>query len=353
MTEPVTVRIEERNGLRHVVIEGRQFGFGGVVHHSEFTTAYTRELLEMILAAKGAAWLRDEIARAEDPDYIQRPLGRVIERFVPIADRVVLDFGCGCGASSIALARLGAARVYGVEPDATFAEIARRRVEESGLDERVRIHHVPDTTHLPLPDGAMDLAVCNAVLEHIPPQRRAAHLREIWRTLRPGGHLIVAETPNRLWPKDHHTTGLWWVPYMPLGLAWRYARWRSDRIRPEQTAEDLVADGIRGVTYWEIRRVLGGDAVCLNVERGDDIAAYARASLARPGQSPARRAAKVLVWGAARAVERAVLRPLRVPGTALLPELTLCFRKREGPGRFVDRSAASTREITRRRGEGR
>ncbi|HEY63660.1 MAG TPA: methyltransferase domain-containing protein [Caldilineae bacterium] len=330
MIDPATVRIEDRDGLRHVTIEGRQFGFGGAVNRSKLTTHYTRELLEMILEAKGAAWLRDEVMRTEDPDYIERPLGRLIERFVSIAGKTVLDFGCGCGASSIALARLGAAEVYGIEPDPAFAEIARRRVAEDGLEGRVHVHHVPDTTRLPLPDGSVDLAVCNAVLEHIPPRHRPAHLREIWRTLRPGGHLIISETPNRLWPKDHHTTGLWWVPYMPLRLARRYAIWRSDRVSPECTVEQLVADGIRGVTYWEIRRALGPGAICLNVVRGDDIAVYARTSLARPGQSRKRRLVKSLVWTMARAVEMLILRRLRIPGTALMPELTLCLCRQEG-----------------------
>jgi SAM-dependent methyltransferase len=216
--------------------------------------------------------------------------------------------------------------VHGVEPDPTFAAIARRRVLESGLEQRVCIYQTPDAARLPLPDAAVDLAVCNAVLEHIPPARRAVHLREAWRTLRPGGHLIVSETPNRLWPRDGHTTGLWWVPYMPLGLARRYAIWRG-RVTPDQTAEHLVADGIRGVTYWEVRRALGERAVCLNAERGDDIATSAQVSLARPGQSSARRAVKALVWRLARLLEVGVLRPLGIPGTALMPELTLCLRK--------------------------
>ncbi len=330
MSRP-TVRIEERNGLRYVEIIGEQRGFGGVMHHSTFTTGYSRELLEMILAVKGATWLRDEVARAENPDYIQRPLGRLIKRFTSIAGKTVLDFGCGCGASSVALARLGAGKVYGVEPNPAYAQIARRRVEESGLDGRVQVHHVPDTTQLPLPDAAVDLAVCNAVLEHIPPDRRAAHLREIWRVLRPGGYLLISETPNRLWPKDHHTTGLWWVPYMPPRLARRYAIWRSDRVTPDQTLEQLIADGLRGVTYWEVRRALGSEAVCVNAELGDDIATYARASLARPEQSRGRLAVKRIVWGIARGVERLVLRPLGIPGTALLPDLTLCLRK-QGKG---------------------
>ena len=326
MSRPV-VRIEERDGVRYVEVCGEQRGFGGVVHHSAFCTGYSRELLEMILAVKGPTWLRDEVARAEDPEYIQRPLSRLIERFTAIEGKTVLDFGCGCGASSVVLARLGARMVHGVEPNSAYVEVARRRVEESGLAARVQVHHVPDTTRLPLPDAAVDLVVCNAVLEHIPPQRRAAHLREIWRVLRPGGDLLISETPNRLWPKDHHTTGLWWVPYLPPRLARWYAIRRSDRVTPDQTLEQLIADGLRGVTYWEVRRALGDEAVCVNVERGDDIAAYARASLARPGQSAGRRLVKRIVWGLARGVEAFVLRPLGIPGTALLPELTLCLRK--------------------------
>jgi SAM-dependent methyltransferase len=58
-----------------------------------------------------------------------------------------------------------------------------------------------DATHLPLRSGSLGLVVAFDVLEHIPDD--AAALSEIWRCLRPGGHLLVAVPVDmRLW-SDH------------------------------------------------------------------------------------------------------------------------------------------------------
>lgn len=323
----MSVSITDQGDRRIVEIVGEQRGFGGVVHRSRLTTHYTLETLEALLAVKGEMWLRDEIARAEEPTYVQEPLRRQFERFVPAHGLRVLDFGSGCSASSLCLARLGAAQVVGVEPQAQFVEAARLRIRDSGLADRVIALHLTDTLHLPFPDGYFDAVVMNAVVEHIPPRLRPAHLREVWRVLVSGGYLFIGETPNRLWPQDYHTTGLWGVPYLPLPLARMYAI-RRGRVPADATEMWLLSEGLRGATYWEIQQALGRDAVCLNMTRGDDVAAFWARSLRRPGQSGRKLAIKRLFFLLHRGVDRLLLRPLRVPAVAFLPDLNLCFQKR-------------------------
>lgn len=323
----MSVLITDQGDRRIVEIVGEQRGFGGVVDYSRLETHYTRETLEALLAAKGAMWLRDEIARAEEPSYVQEPLQRQLERFLPVRGLRVLDFGCGCGASSLCLARLGAAEVVGVEPQELFVEAARLRIRDSGLAGRVTALHLTDTLHLPFPEGYFDAVVMNAVVEHISPRLRPAHLREVWRVLRTGGHLFVGETPNRLWPQDYHTTGLWGVPYLPLPLARAYAI-RRGRVPADATEAWLLSEGLRGATYWELRRALGHDVICLNVTRGDDVAVFWERSLSRPGQSGRKLAVKRAFALLHRGLDRLLLRPLGIPAGALLPDLSLCFQKR-------------------------
>jgi len=153
-------------------------------------------------------------------------------------DRRVLDFGAAVGLSMHAILEMGAAKIIGVEPNA----------------DRVRqATHILDTPRLPLSDSAFDVVLANAVLEHIPPPR-APFVRELWRVLRRGGHLIINESPNKYLPVDFHTTGgLWCVPWMPCRLAHRYAIWR----RRFNGNADWSTSGWRGVGYYEITKALG------------------------------------------------------------------------------------------------
>jgi len=322
----MSVTITDNGRTRMVEIVGEQRGFGGVVHHSRFETHYSRATIEALLAVKGEMWLRDEIARSEEPAYVQEPLRRQLERFVAIEGRRVLDFGCGCGGSSLALARLGAGMVVGVEPRADFLAAARLRAQDSGLAARIIFQHVPDTTRLPFANDEFDLIVMNAVLEHIPPPQRRAHLREVWRVLRVGGYLFIGETPNRLWPQDYHTTGLWWVPYMPADLACRYARARR-RVPATATTPWLLSEGAHGSTYWEVMAALGPQARCLNRQYGSDVDAFWARSLARSAGSPRRTALKKVLYALHRLIDQALWRPLGIPAVAFLPELTLCLEK--------------------------
>ena len=52
-----------------------------------------------------------------------------------------------------------------------------------------------DITQLGWRDGAFDAVLCMEVIEHVPPARRRALVRELFRVLRPGG-LLVLSTPD-------------------------------------------------------------------------------------------------------------------------------------------------------------
>jgi hypothetical protein len=70
----------------------------------------------------------------------------------------------------------------------------------------------------------------------------------MWRVLKTGGGLIINETPNKYFPIDKHTTGLWLVPWLPSSIARRYAILMKRF--PEEN--DWATSGWRGVGYYEL-----------------------------------------------------------------------------------------------------
>ena len=105
-----------------------------------------------------------------------------------IWDREVLDFGCGDGALSVIMARLGA-RVTGLDISPQLIGVARQRAALNGVADRIRFI-VRDITVSPLEADRFDFAVCNLVLHHV--DLRAA-VPPILAALKPGGTAVVVE----------------------------------------------------------------------------------------------------------------------------------------------------------------
>jgi len=95
----------------------------------------------------------------------------------------VAEVGCGDGAVLAELARRGVGTTHvGYEISASGVQLAARRPE---IDEA----HVFDGAHLPVADGAYDLAFATHVLEHVPdPEPLAAELLRVAGT-------VVIEVP--------------------------------------------------------------------------------------------------------------------------------------------------------------
>jgi SAM-dependent methyltransferase len=139
--------------------------------------------------------------------FVSRELGRVdnhLRRLVPVLERRVvrarriLDFGCGTGGTSVALAlsRLQPEQVIGVDAGPAALEAAAVRAAAYGLPEtRVRFVHL--AAGEPLPFGeAFDLVIAVSVVEFITDaQGRRSTVEMLRDAVRPGGHLFIA-TPR-------------------------------------------------------------------------------------------------------------------------------------------------------------
>lgn len=164
----------------------------------------------------------------------------------------VLDFGASWGTSAIALSELGAKEVIGVELDADRVREGNALISSKGLSDKVTLIHSSDTSKLQFNDQEFSFIIANAVFEHIP-QPRDVYFKELWRLLTPNGCLMINETPNSFFPKEMHTTNLWFNHWLPKSLAYKRAI-KNNRFDPSRS--DWDSSGWRGLNYFEMVRSL-------------------------------------------------------------------------------------------------
>ncbi len=159
-----------------------------------------------------------------------------MDLLAPLAERRVLDLGCGDGALIARLADVGAI-VVGIDADPAMVAAARARAPMASLA-------AADALHLPFLDSTFDVVVANTVLCLVG-NRRAA-LAEAVRVLRPGGVLAIGELGRwSLWAMVRKVRG--WLG-SPL---WR----ASSFVDPRSLTAELVRAGltvrrIRGAIFY-------------------------------------------------------------------------------------------------------
>jgi SAM-dependent methyltransferase len=103
----------------------------------------------------------------------------------------VLDLGCGAGIDTLlAAAAVGpSGRVVGLDMTPEMVARARQNCVASGFDHvEIRAGLIEE---IPLPDGSMDVAISNGVLNLS--TRKSRVLAETMRVLRPGGRVSITD----------------------------------------------------------------------------------------------------------------------------------------------------------------
>jgi SAM-dependent methyltransferase len=191
-------------------------------------------------AKSGGRWDADEFFATG-----VREVGALMEQAAawrrPIARRSALDFGCGIGRLSQALAE-HFDRVYGVDISPKMIELAQQH-NRKGARVEYLCSAAGDLSHFA--DGSIDMILSWITLQHMRPRYARQYIREFLRVLAPGG-LLVFQYPSR-----------------PIGLGVRLARYKALLSRPRPMY-------MNGMNRNEVIALLerGGGRV-LNVEQDD------------------------------------------------------------------------------------
>ncbi len=237
---------------------------------SECLTSYSLELIKKIIEIKGCASLCDEIQRDELYSYVQKPLEDVIFTHFNNQDfdkKRILDFGCGAGGSTVILARLfKSSEITGIELSQKLLELAEERKSFYRLK---NIHFLSSKSGTELPNniGKFHFIFLNAVYEHFLPNERKVIFPLLLDLLKPGGHIIINETPHRWFPVETHTTeGMPFINYLPKTIVHYIVNNFSKRLKKRSlTWTQLLRAGIRGGSITEIKKIFKQAHCSINI----------------------------------------------------------------------------------------
>ena len=109
----------------------------------------------------------------------------------------LLDVGCGWGGMVLHAAQRHGVQALGITLSTEQCELARRRVEEAGLSDRVRIER---RDYRDLREGGFDAISSIGMFEHVGLSRLAEYFRDLRVLLKPGGRLLnhgISRPPGR------------------------------------------------------------------------------------------------------------------------------------------------------------
>ena len=103
----------------------------------------------------------------------------------------VLDVGCGTGEVTIlAKTRAQNGNVYGIDPAPEMIAVARKKAARKGLDIDFRVGVIEA---LPFADSSIDVVTSSLMMHHLPEDLKTRGLAEVYRIIKPGGRLLIAD----------------------------------------------------------------------------------------------------------------------------------------------------------------
>ena len=275
-------------------------------------------------------WGNDnELKRFLSDSYVNSSLTEYIKsRNIEVKGKRVLEFGCRDGSSFITFLLLDAEKIVGVDIDKNVLELSKMIYSDFGYNNiEYRINEINE--NLPVKDEEFDIISCNAVFEHIHPELRNKYILELQRKLKTGGYFIVSDSPNKLWLKEGHTTGIWFLNFMPFRLKCRLASKtkRHEGIKPDNY-DYWIEQGIEGVSYRNFIKYFSRDK-WNNDEDRKFKREYFQQIFNNVNRKFIKRILRYILFMYALFVDIIYLRPMGYPGLAISPSLLFSFKKRD------------------------
>lgn len=166
-----------------------------------------------------------------------------VERLAPgRAKRMALDFGCGVGRLTQALAN-HFEKVVGVDIAESMVETARKH-NEHGEKVEYLVNSVDDLSVFG--DAHFDFIYSSITLQHIPPDANRRYVAEFMRILRPGG-VAVFQVPNgKPLKRGSFSAWLYTIRRSYLRRFWKAIRGKPTyemHYIPRVEVERIIADG--------------------------------------------------------------------------------------------------------------
>jgi ubiquinone/menaquinone biosynthesis C-methylase UbiE len=109
-----------------------------------------------------------------------------------VKGKIVLDYACGDGATTIRAAKAGAALAIGLDISRVSIENARREAQRSGVADNTYFLQ-GDCENTGLPPESVDIVICCGMLHHLDLSFAFPELR---RVMKPGGKCLAIEALN-------------------------------------------------------------------------------------------------------------------------------------------------------------
>ncbi|TQF68616.1 class I SAM-dependent methyltransferase [Rhodococcus spelaei] len=178
---PPALEVVRRRGAKH----SKERDAAVVSHHYDVGNDFYRLILGPSMVYSCAYWARGEAGSLEDAQYDKLDL--VCRKLGLRPGMRLLDVGCGWGSMAIHAARHYGVSVVGVTISHEQVDLARARVGEAGVADRVEIR-LQD--YRDVHDGPYDAISSIGMSEHVGDSQLNTYAADMMALLRPGGRLL-------------------------------------------------------------------------------------------------------------------------------------------------------------------